>query len=566
MPSVLVAFLVVLSAITVVLVTLASYAWINDDTPAARPLVVVLLGQAVWCGAIFASGLVRGTWLAQLMWHVRSVSVLFVVAGLFCFSLAFTGRTEYLNRRTYALLSVEPIFRIGIIVTNYRNLNYSAVYQSEAAIAGVGFEWGAGFWAHATYSYLLLGVAMLLVLWSALGAKVRYRKHAYAVLISATLPVVGSIVHTLTEMALDPTPLAFSATGVVGWWALFHSDMLELEPIADREVVSSLNSAVFVVDADGRLVKRNEAAVELLGEQDTVGVDAESVLSEWPAFYEKFRPDVITEQERSAEVQQGGRYFDVLVSPLYDDRDRLVGQVYLVHEITEQKTRERELERRNRQLDQFASVVSHDLRNPLAVANGSLELAEQTGDETHFSRIRRAHDRMDTLIDQVLMLVHEDGEFNTAPYPLADLANQAWAHVDTGDATLTVETDDLLICNEDLTLQLFENAFRNSVEHAGQDCHIELTTVRESDDNGPSTDRILLSDDGPGIPEDQREVVFDHGMTTTEEGTGLGLAIIEKIVRSHGWSIRATSGPEGGLGLLISDAELKTSTDAEAGQ
>jgi len=89
-----------------------------------------------------------------------------------------------------------------------------------------------------------------------------------------------------------------------------------------------------------------------------------------------------------------------------DDRAAL-GRVGVIRDITGRKRRERELERRNERLDEFASIVSHDLRNPLNVAAGRLELAREEHDSDHLEAVARAHDRMATLIDDLLTLARE---------------------------------------------------------------------------------------------------------------------------------------------------------------
>jgi len=150
------------------------------------------------------------------------------------------------------------------------------------------------------------------------------------------------------------------------------------------------------------------------------------------------------------ELQYDRRQFEARITPLYDDRGDSLGLTALVHDPTEQKTRESRLQRRNRQLDQFASVVSDDLRNPLSVASGSLELAEQTGERDHFARTRRAHGRMRDLIDQVLALARDEEKLEMVQ----------------------------IVCNRDQLLQLFENAFRNSIEHGA-------TGNRTAPDDGP---------------------------------------------------------------------------------
>jgi PAS domain S-box-containing protein len=198
----------------------------------------------------------------------------------------------------------------------------------------------------------------------------------------------------------------------------------------------------------------------------------------------------------------------------------------------ERQLREREqaLETQNQQLDEFASVVSHDLRNPLNVARGHLEIARETGREESFDRVAAAHDRMGTLIDDLLTLAREGQAVGgTEEVPVADVAERAWANVATAEATLEVGDSGTVEADEARLVTLFENLFRNSVDHAGSDVTVTVT-ARDGE--------FTVSDDGPGIPEDERDQVFEYGYSTDEDGLGLGLAIVKSIADAHGWDAR----------------------------
>lgn len=119
----------------------------------------------------------------------------------------------------------------------------------------------------------------------------------------------------------------------------------------------------------------------------------------------------------------------------------------------------------------------------------------------------------------------------------------AWEHVDTGDAILDIESSSTLVANEDRLTRLFENLFRNSVEHGGDIPTIRVGTL----DSGG----FYVEDDGPGIPEKNREEIFDRGVTTEDDGTGFGLAIVDVIVGAHDWSITVTDSETGGARFEI---------------
>lgn len=208
-------------------------------------------------------------------------------------------------------------------------------------------------------------------------------------------------------------------------------------------------------------------------------------------------------------------------------------------ELFQQRATERIQEQRD-QLEEFTRVVSHDLRNPLSVVQGYLDLAEETGDPEHFDRCRNSLDRMESLVDDLLTLAREgDAIGKTETIQLSELVTECWSFVATGDATLEVETEVAIRGDWSRLQQLFENLFRNAIEHGGSDVTIRVGELED----GP---RVYVEDDGPGILPEDRNRVFDDGYTTDEKGTGLGLTIVQQTVDAHGWEISVTEGVDGG--------------------
>ena len=218
------------------------------------------------------------------------------------------------------------------------------------------------------------------------------------------------------------------------------------------------------------------------------------------------------------------------------------------------------LERQNERLDAFASVVSHDLRNPLQVAIGNLQRIKTTAPDdpvaTAVDELDKSLNRMESLIDDLLTLATE-GELvdSLEPTSIAQVAEDAWATVPTATATLTVETDLEVTADGSRLQQLFENLFVNAIDHGGPDVAI---TVGEL----PNQAGFFVADDGPGIDPDARDVVFEHGYTTSTEGTGVGLEIVADIVAAHDWTITATESHTGGAQFEITGVDAMA-TDRE---
>lgn len=206
-------------------------------------------------------------------------------------------------------------------------------------------------------------------------------------------------------------------------------------------------------------------------------------------------------------------------------------------------------ERQRDQLEEFASIVSHDLRNPLTVATGQLELARKTGDCEHLDAAETALERMDAIIEDTLALARQGrtvGE--TEAVDFADMVYTSWEAVATETAELQFDGDGTLIADRNRLNHVFENLFRNAIEHGGE--AVTISVGRLSNGEG-----WYVEDDGPGIPPDDRQNVFDAGYTTETEGSGLGLAIVKRIVEAHGWSIRVLEGAAGGARFEIRDVE-----------
>jgi len=254
----------------------------------------------------------------------------------------------------------------------------------------------------------------------------------------------------------------------------------------------------------------------------------------------------------------------------FDDLDLALARMYAntVEAALDRAQREarlrkkhRELERQNERLDEFASIVSHDLRNPLSVAQGRVELVRDEIDDHHVEAITRAHDRMADLIEDILSLARGENDVveETAPIHLGRLARRSWATVTTADATLEVETDRVLQADKSRLAQLLENLIGNAVEHGGDGVTL---TVGELDDG------FYVADDGVGIPPAEREQVFDVGYTGAGDGTGFGLRIVEQVAQAHDWSVSVTESAAGGArfavtGVSWADESASERTDAD---
>ncbi|MDF9747180.1 PAS domain S-box protein [Natrinema salsiterrestre] len=242
---------------------------------------------------------------------------------------------------------------------------------------------------------------------------------------------------------------------------------------------------------------------------------------------------------------------------------------YLINsrDITERKRRERELERTNERLEAFASIVSHDLRNPLNLLAGSLELAEETGDPEQFEHCYYAIDRMEQLVEDLLMLARQGDRVDSIDtVTLRKLVEECWQTVDTGDATVRLDSPGRVLADESRVRQLLENLLRNAVEHGspsqsgsdGSEDAVERGGEGITVTVGGLDDGFYVEDDGSGISPADRDQVFESGYSTTTDGTGLGLSIVTEIADAHGWQVELVEGDSGGARFEFTDVSDPT--------
>ncbi|WP_232798053.1 GAF domain-containing sensor histidine kinase [Salinibacter altiplanensis] len=258
---------------------------------------------------------------------------------------------------------------------------------------------------------------------------------------------------------------------------------------------------------------------------------------------------------------------------------------------------ELERQRSREQIEQFAELVTHDLRNPLTAAQMSLHMADRhldpgraegqgprddaacgdapgaddSGTEklgAHLDKVENALVRMEAIIADTLALAHGDqrlGPDDLEPVPFEAAAKASWNQAGREAATFRIEHDRggssaagespsgrrlCLLAHEGRLRQLLENLFRNAIDHAGPG--VTLTAGRT--DGG-----FFVADDGPGIPPKKRATVFEAGYSTRKAGTGLGLPIVQSVAKAHGWSLSVSESASGGARFEVTGVERPTS-------
>ncbi|WP_144797203.1 hybrid sensor histidine kinase/response regulator [Halorubrum depositum] len=337
----------------------------------------------------------------------------------------------------------------------------------------------------------------------------------------------------------------------------------EIAALATRAAIDILefpNSAVRLYDPDaGELLPTaiSWEATAALGERPAFGPGDGRI---WEAF-ERGEPIVVDDLDAVDTVVGYGDLRSLLVVPLgdhgvmplgsrepgfFDDTAIQLARVLAANvtvaldgaERTAQlRTRDAALQREIDRLEKFAGLVSHDLRNPLNVAAGRLEIARGLVDGAdalaELDRVADAHERMEELIDDLLALARQGQTVDELEsVDLAEAAAEAWRTVDTAGATLDAPDEAVAVDADPERLRtLLENLFTNSMEHGSTDTGPGVTVTV-----GALADGFYVADDGEGFDVDPDEAV-EYGVSNDPHGTGFGLAIVREIAAAHGWTL-----------------------------
>lgn len=335
-----------------------------------------------------------------------------------------------------------------------------------------------------------------------------------------------------------------------------------------RSVAEATNDALWIFSADwGELHFINSAYESVFGQP------AAELRAEPRSFLDRVHHEDTDRVERAMARASSGEHVRIeyrvnkstelqswvesRCTPVTDDEGETDFISGFSREITDRKYYEASLVEKNEQLEQFASRVAHDLRNPLNVADGNVDLAREDDDGPYLETTARALARMDDLIDDLLTLAKRGATIDElSPIGFESLVRSSTENLLFPDSTLEIVGSGTIRCDPARTREALENLFRNALDHGGEAVTITVGVLEVR--NG-----FYVEDDGPGIDPSDRETVFERGHTISEHGSGLGLAIVDRIVTAHGWEIEIAEGADGGARFEIVGPDLDPTEAAD---
>ncbi|MEW5958806.1 MAG: histidine kinase N-terminal 7TM domain-containing protein [Chloroflexota bacterium] len=395
----------------VISATLSLYAWQRRTTPGASAFLALMLGVVVYALG-YALELGSAQLAAKIFWaKVEYLGIVTLPLAWLAFALQYTGRSHWLTRRHSILLVIIPLATIGFV---WSNESHHLIWQqirldASGPFVTLDLDYGAWFWIHSTYSYLLLlfGTGWLMRLlwrWPQL-----YRQQFAALLAGVLAPWIGNGLYLSGHSPLphlDLTPFAFTLSGLSFAWGLLRFRLLDIVPVARQAVVDSIRDGVLVLDSQNRIVDINPAARQIIGPaaNQAIGRPAGEVLSHYAALVDRYRHVSQAQTEIALEIGGKVNHFELFISPLIDPHHQSLGRILVLHDITARKQAEETLRGQKQLFESLVAIgratteqptLEATLQNALAVAanltgaeNSTLFLIDEKGVVTHSLQTR----------------------------------------------------------------------------------------------------------------------------------------------------------------------------------
>ena len=540
------------------LAIIAVFAFRRRESPGARGFMIVTAAAAVWTLVI------AGTiWPGEFIPGFVSITLR---NGLICVIVLGWAwlATEYVNRSLIQLrpvpvgiLLIVPLLTVVITITNpYHHLAIAAEtpYYVEG---GPNISWGPWHFVFIAYAFVVALGPVAYLLHDFQTAHGVHRRQLLFLLAGFGITFVGLTDYVVMGAFIDVpgyiriAPFTFLVAGGVLLVALFEHQLFGIVPVSRRTVIETMSDPVVAVDEAGTVVDLNPAASELFGvSSDTVGIDLDALCSAVPAVPDAYNGQT-TQREINTAVDGTDRHFIMNIESI---PDRHEGHVIVLREITAQKRYEQEIEQQRDNLQIVNQVVRHDIRNNLqlvvAYADILSESMEEHGTEEIEQISEAARDAVDITTNAravtEVMLQTDDDRSRVQLRPVLETeiedvqANQEHAVV-----RLERTIPSVAVIADDMLESVFRNLLSNAIKHTDKEIP-EVTVSVGVDDQ---TVRIRVADNGPGIPDDHKEMIFQEGQQAPDSGgTGLGLYLVETLVGRYGGDVWVEDNePEGSV-------------------
>jgi signal transduction histidine kinase len=541
---------------------LAFYTLQYRKAPAAMSYSIMMFFVMLYCfGYAFE---ISSTTLPEILFWLRIeyLGIAFLPTVFIILAIQYVGKECWLNARIIGALVAISLVTLVIEFTNFHHLFYTGFnINREGPFPLAEFSKGPWYWVHQAYSNMVFLLSSILYTKMLIKSQAKDRIRAGIMLLSAIMPwfIYGLYEGGLSPYGIDLNPFSAALVGALGLLGLFRFQLLGFEPLAIEKVVGRMRDGVIIIDQNHRIVNFNASAQLVLNELNikSKGEAFERVLNEHTVLNDLIKG----EGAGNTDLEINGSFYQVNVSPVYDNQDRFLGTTMIFSDITERKMTEQlllsnevRLKELNDTKDKFFNIIAHDLRGPFsALVNLSEILVEQIeGDQKEVAgRIAKSMVESSKLTFELLDNLLEWSKiqrggmrFNPDSLSLKKITErQAYVLGDSArqkklNLKLIISEEIQVLADSNMLKTILRNLISNAIKYSNPGGEITVSAQRSE-----SRVEVSVRDYGTGISLDDQQRLFriENKLlkpgTNNERGTGLGLLLCKEFVKMHGGEI-----------------------------
>lgn len=532
--------------------------WRRRYAPAAPAMIALAAATFVWTLAfLFEAN--SDTLEQQLFFNnIGYIGSMSVPVAWFVFALNYTSDNPMVTRWRIIPFCVIPLVTIVLV---WSNSWHHLMWSNEHLVASGPFTvtaktYGRFFWIAFAYNYILLLTGAIVLIRRLFVGTPLYARQAISLITALSLPIIWNCIYVFNLVPLprkDLTPVMFAISGITITLGLMRFQLFTAVPVARNFLIQQMNEGILVFDMNNRLLDANPAVLRILGaDKSLIGKKIECLFS-LATELERLSSTGFGSSELPLIVSGEEHFYELETKPMRNSRDRQVGWLAILHDVTERKKMQEQLIAQDRlaSVGELAAGMAHEINNPLTTVLGytDLLLKRDISDEIRkdLEAVNRGAERAANILERLLTFAGQHGterdhvDINqiletTLELRRHSLLSSSIEVVKQFDANLPT-----IIADSGQLQDVFLNIIMNA-EYSMREAHSrgKLTITTERTDKNI---HISFEDDGAGMSKENMRKIFEPFFTTKPVGigTGLGLSISHRIITAHGGRIYAKS-------------------------
>ncbi|MCW7466860.1 ATP-binding protein [Leptospira levettii] len=535
-------------------------------------LLILVFGSMIWTGFYGLDFVYISTNLHRTFISLLYIGVAIANVGMVLVSIEFTNNQHLLTKRFWVLLLLQPLFTVAVCVLDpiFKTLTLDTYLIN----VGGRIQWIqetniGGFIASYLLSFFWSVFVALLLIRGIFISKSTERNRYLLILVSFLFIWIAAALH---KMGIRPLPgmnitaVMCTMQAIMIFFAIGYYRMFDLVPLVRSEIVDELDEAVVILDFNHRVVDWNSSAENLFCVKDK-----NVALLPHQAFFQH-TPELITKLDNLSIKktitkwiwEKDSKYWEVTAKQIRDSNRKKIGMVLVFRDNTEQRNLEKQMANVNRELlvangtkDRFLSIISHDLRGPLAGIKMLLKVLNEDMKKKEDALAGMTQSLLDatesvfSLLENLLewsKLQRGQEEFRPNFYRLDSIvlecldlfalsAKNKDIHFET-----KIPNHAMVYCDDRMIITVIRNLISNALKFSHQNGKIEISAI----DTGYHW-MVSVKDFGVGMSKTTIDKLFKPGEviksvgTQGETGNGIGLLLCSEFVTVNGGTLTADS-------------------------